>query len=109
MASDCICKLLSGSFLPPGNLFPPSTYLVQRIADVESLDDVEYHTCDCLGHVYHRISKKEWKAHALDKCPVAGCGLSRFVSKKIGGNAPILTPRKVSLLVLVSYIGLFVC
>jgi hypothetical protein len=90
---DCVCKLLHETLLPPGNLFPPSTYLMQKIADVESIEDVEYHTCDCLDYIYPKIDRKDWLAHSRDKCEK--CGLSRFLLKKVGGNV-IRTPRKVS-------------
>lgn len=92
-AIDCVCKLLHSCFLPTGNLFPPSNYLIQKIADVECIDDVEYHMCECLDYIYPQIKRKDWKLHTGDTC--LKCGTPRFDVRRIGGNV-VRTPKKVS-------------
>ncbi len=86
-ASDRHYRLLRESVLPQGNLFPPSLYLLRKVAGVESLHDHEYHVCEKDHYRWPKISRGEWPLHRDDVCPVCqteGVVTRRF--KKLRGG-----------------------
>ncbi len=87
-------RLLHEVILPKPNLFPPSLYLIRRLAGVEDLDQYEYHVCVEDHYVWERIDKHRWVDHYEDKCPkCAASGVDTFRFKKLTGGRSV--PAKV--------------
>jgi hypothetical protein len=102
-AFDMMCRAIHELLFPAGNLFPPSWYLMKRIAGVDSLDQHEYHICpDCELHIYAQVPRSGWKAHRDDTCPV--CASSQHHSPRFKrttkGTRELLEPRQVCVIAL---------
>ena len=90
---DMHCRLLSEVIMGPGNLVPPSLYLMKKVVGCEDADAYACHVCvkDCMS--WDHLDAAEWHLHAHDEC--GKCKQSRFVggpSPSAGGK---LRPRKV--------------
>ena len=86
MALDHLCRLQAEVFLPTGNHFPPSYYLMKKVLGYVAADQFEGHICDNCSHVYPKLDKDKWAANQT--CNT--CGAKRF---KTGRNKR-LTPVK---------------
>ena len=67
-AVNKLCKVIHKLVLPQPNWFPPSLYLMERIIDVPSPDDFQYHACPAEQCCWEPIPRSEWEAHKKDKC-----------------------------------------
>ncbi len=90
-------RLMHEVLLPQPNLFPPSLYLVRKLAGVEDLDNYEYHVCKEDHYVWGRVSKAEWKEHLEDKCPVcAELGKDSYRFRAVAGGRKVPTKVRAS-------------
>jgi hypothetical protein len=86
---DAILRFLNGIF-PAGNAVPPSFYLAKKIMGVQSWQDVEVHLCaadGCPGHLYDRLDRQQYGAHAEDRCPL--CKHKRFKAVMSNGTSVV--------------------
>lgn len=93
-ASDRAYRLLHDVVLPKPNLFPPSLYVLRKLAGVEDLDSYELHVCREDHYVWDHVPRREWEGHKDDECPV--CEVQGRSSKRfrvLPGNR--LQPTKV--------------
>ncbi len=79
-ASDRHYRMLRESILPAGNCFPPSLYLLRKVAGVQNLHDHEYHVCEKEHYRWPKIRRDEWLSHRDDVCPV--CQTDGVVTKR---------------------------
>lgn len=90
-ACDKTYRLLHEVLLPKQNLFPPSLYMLRRLAGVEDLDNYERHVCPEDHYVWEYVPRVSWEQHYEDECPVcrgAGRSTPRFKRLSGGKRAP---------------------
>lgn len=92
---DDLCKYTHHVLLPPGNLHPPSLYLLKKVCKVPETASFEKHVCvnDCCR--FDDIPPEQYAEHVDDVCPE--CKEPRFELKAGRGarNAPVYVSRKV--------------
>ena len=59
-AFDRACRLEYEHSLPPGNIFPPSFYLIKKILGFVDLDNYEWNVCSCGGTAWPPLCKEQW-------------------------------------------------
>ena len=91
--SWCRMLLLTKAAMPPGNLWPPSLYIIKGILSCEKAESFEQHVCedDCMR--FAQLPRSQWKDHRFEKCV---CGKQRFVEKRTSAGSLLLAPAKVS-------------
>lgn len=75
-AFNMFCRAMAECGYPPGNLFPPSYYVVRGILACEAASCFERHMCTHCDKVFPDLPRAEEDAHATDEC--VRCGASRF-------------------------------
>ena len=91
---DVLLRTLAEALCPPGNIMPPSLYLVEKLMQSRSTDSCSYHVCPKDHHIWPHIPRSQWQGHITDCCPIRGCGLPRFITETVAGT-PCLRPSKV--------------
>ena len=91
---DVLLRTLAEAFCPPGNIMPPSLYLVEKLMQTRSTDSCSYHACPKDHHIWPHLPRSDWQGHVTDCCPVPGCGHPRFITATVAGT-PCLRPSKV--------------
>ena len=83
---------LTKAAMPPGNLWPPSLYIVKGILSCQKAESFEQHVCedDCMR--FTQLPRSQWEAHRHEKC---ACGKRRFKEKQYSNGRLLLTPAKV--------------
>lgn len=90
-AFEEVCRLFAALYLPEGNIFPPTLYLIKRILDIPSVDEHMWHACPKGCKAWEPLPQRDWENHKDDKCR---CGTPRF--KTGGPRGTQLTPQLVS-------------
>lgn len=86
---DVFCSFIHFILLPPGNIFPPSYYIIRAVLGVPSDSACTSHLCDRCWTVFPHLDPSLWFHHRHDTC---GCVRRRF---KIGVGGRISPNRCV--------------